>query len=209
MNILGIDEAGRGCVIGPLVVAGVLISEGQLKVLRQLGVRDSKTLTRTRRAVLYGQIERVIKESFTVEIPPGALEENLTQVELKAMAQIISGSTADQVYLDLPVWSGAGKGFVRTLRSALGYRELDLIAENRADETYPVVSAASIIAKVTRDRAIERLHKQYGDFGWGYPSEQKTRAFLSEYYTRHRRFPECARAKWQTLRNLKELRLSL
>lgn len=204
MRILGIDEAGRGCVIGPLAVASVLASEEQLKDLEALGVRDSKQLTRARREALFPEIERIVARIFILEIPASDLAENLTQIELRAMAQIIRGSKPHRVVLDLPVGPGAQESFSQMLRRAVGDHNFALIAENRADARFPIVSAASIIAKVYRDRAIERLREEYGDFGWGYPSEPKTRQFLQDYYERHGRFPACARAKWRTLQRLAE-----
>ncbi len=208
-TVLGLDEAGRGCVIGPLVVAGVLIYAGHHRRLLELGVRDSKRLTRAQRDRLAAQIEQLAHRIVTVEIEPSALEDNLTEVELGAMGQIIRESKAEQVYLDLPVGPLARERFMQALRESVGTRRFELVAENKADAKYPVVSAASIIAKVYRDRAIERLRQEYGDFGWGYPAEPKTRAFLKEFYERTGRFPECARRKWRTLQKLTELSLDL
>jgi ribonuclease HII len=207
-TIVGIDEAGRGCVIGPLVVAGVAIAAERLRELEALGVRDSKRLTRTRREQLSAQIERVAASLFVKEIGPSELEENLTEIELRVMAQIVQESRAHHVILDLPVGPATRENFIRRLRSAVGHDAFGIIAENRADARYPIVSAASIIAKVHRDRAIERLRQEYGDFGWGYPGEPKTRAFLREFFMRTGQFPDCARRKWRTLARLRKLRLT-
>ncbi|MFN4218408.1 MAG: ribonuclease HII [Candidatus Bipolaricaulia bacterium] len=232
MKILGIDEAGRGCVIGPLVVAGVVISDENWEKLTELGVRDSKRLSRSRRALLATQIERLAQRVIVLEIGPSELDENLTDIELRAMGQIIRESRAEQVYLDLPVGPLARDGFIQALRERAltpgpshphpsvpsplrgrgeGVRGRmpegrgeGLVAENKADAKYPVVSAASIIAKVYRDRAIEQLRREYGEFGWGYPAEPKTRAFLREFFARTGRFPDCARRKWRTLHRLTE-----
>lgn len=206
MKILGIDEAGRGCVIGPLVVAGVVISAKTLEKLSELGVRDSKELTRAQRARIAHEIERLAQKIIVVAIEPSELDENLTEIELRAIGQIIQESGAERIYLDLPVGPRAHGSFIQRLRA---YTEFELIAENRADAKYPIVSAASIIAKVSRDRAIELLWQEYGDFGWGYPSEPKTRAFLKEFFERTGRFPPCARRKWHTLHKLTELSLDL
>jgi ribonuclease HII len=179
-----------------------LIAAERLAELSALGVRDSKRLTRTRREQLSAQIEQVATRLFVKEIEPSELEENLTEIELRAMAQIVQESRAHHVVLDLPVGPAARESFVRKLRSAVGHDTFGIIAENRADAQYPIVSAASIIAKVYRDRAIERLRQQFGDFGWGYPSEPKTQAFLKEFHERTGRFPDCARRKWRTLAHL-------
>ncbi len=209
MRTLGIDEAGRGCVIGPLVVAGVVASQEQIRALYELGVRDSKRLPRAQREELALKIERLAQRILAIEIGPSDLEENLTEVELRAFVHIIRESGAERVYLDLPVGPSACERFSWALRERVGIRDLELIAENKADAQYPVVSAASIIAKVWRDRAIERLRQEYGDFGWGYPSEPKTRAFLKEFYERTGRWPECVRRKWRTLQRLTEFPLDL
>jgi ribonuclease HII len=205
-TLLGIDEAGRGCVIGPLVVAGVLVGEEQREALIELGVRDSKRLSRGARERLFSQIHAVAHRVFCIEIAPGELAENLTHLELRAFCQIIGESGADRVVLDLPVGPGAQRSFIQAVRQQTAPRDFELIAENGADGRYPVVGAASIVAKVHRDRAIEKLREQYGDFGWGYPAEPKTRAFLAEYFVRTGRFPECARAKWRTLKAISELK---
>lgn len=217
MKILGIDEAGRGCVIGPLVVAGVVMSSGDLEKLNALRVRDSKRVLRAQRARLAREIERLAQHIIVVEIEPDELDENLTAVELRAMGRIIWESGAERVYLDLPVGPLARDRFQASLDVYLHQLEAEegrrlrrsLVAENRADAKYPIVGAASIIAKVHRDRAIERLHQEYGDFGWGYPGEPKTRKFLKEFYERMGRFPPCARHKWRTLRKLAERSLDL
>ncbi len=208
-TVLGIDEAGRGCVIGPLVVAGVVIPHEHWGELSELGVRDSKRLSRSRRAFLATQIERLARRVIVLEIEPSELEANLTEIELQAIAQIIRESKAECVYLDLPVGPSARDRFIQALCERVGTQKFELFAENRADAHYPVVSAASIIAKVYRDQAIERLRQEYGDFGWGYPSELKTRAFLREFLARTGHFPSCARRKWRTLRKLTELSLDI
>lgn len=223
--VLGLDEAGRGCVIGPLVVAGVLVGEERLEELVRLGVRDSKKLSRAKRERLAAEIERLAHRTIALEIGPSELAENLTDVELRAMAQIIRESNAERIYLDLPVGPLARDRFQASLQALLelhlrrpvagegiqSRRSLgrSLVAENGADARYPIVGAASIIAKVYRDRAIERLRQEYGDFGWGYPSEPKTRAFLQEFFERTGRFPPCARAKWRTVKEIAALKLGV
>lgn len=200
--ILGIDEAGRGPVIGPLVLAGVLIDEARLDRLAQLGVKDSKQLSRSRRDAFVPEVMAITRKTRLLTIPARKLDGNLTQVELKGMAQIIRRLRPTAVYLDAPVPPRGIAHYVRALRSLVGEGALEIIAENKADEKYAIVSAASIIAKVHRDRAIEQLRLEYGDFGWGYPSERKTQQFLEHWYTEHGAFPECVRYRWNTVQRL-------
>ncbi|MCR4404746.1 MAG: ribonuclease HII [Candidatus Acetothermia bacterium] len=200
MRILGIDEAGRGPVLGPLVVAGVLISGQDEPRLKSLGVRDSKALSRERRAELALQIAG-LAQCRSVSIPPEQLQKNLNLVELEASAELIAQLRPDLVYLDVPTHPRGVADYCRKLQRLIG-RHIALTGENHADQRYPVVSAASIIAKVERDRAILALRRAYGDFGWGYPSERRTREFLRSWYLEHGRLPPCARANWKTVRDL-------
>lgn len=203
--VLGIDEAGRGPVIGPLVLAGVLIAEERLGELARLGVRDSKRLSRPRRKALAQQIRALAHKVRLISFSPSQLEEeSLTEIELAGMAELILKLKPAKVYLDAPVSPWGISRYVGLLRGRLGGVRAEIVAENKADAEYPVVAAASIVAKVERDRAIEALRERYGDFGWGYPSERKTRKFLREWYAAHGEFPPCVRRHWQTARRILE-----
>ncbi len=201
---LGIDEAGRGPVIGPLVIAGVFLDEHKLQELIELGVRDSKALTRERRSELAREIERIAQAAEICVIPASELnerEESLTQIELEAMTQLIEKLKPQRAVIDAPVGLRAIPRYVEALRRRLNV-DCEIVAENKADARYPVVAAASIVAKVRRDEEIKRLHRRYGDFGWGYPSEPKVRRFLREWYAQHGAFPDCVRLRWRTVQRL-------
>lgn len=201
-RILGIDEAGRGPVIGPMVLAGVLMNEGQAEKLSELGVKDSKQLSRSRRSSLASEIVTVASEVRLLAIPPSELDGSLTEIELEGMAQLIRALEPTVVYLDAPVPPSGIARYVSALCARVGDHELEVIAENKADERYPVVSAASILAKVQRDQLVCDLKAKYGDFGWGYPSERKTKTFLENWYAAHGAFPDCVRQRWKTVQRL-------
>jgi len=80
------------------------------------------------------------------------------------------------------------------------------VAENFADRKYPVVSAASIIAKVERDKEIKKLHKKYGFFGSGYTSDERTIRFLKDWIKKNKEFPDIVRKTWVTAEELKKLK---
>jgi len=204
--ILGIDEAGRGCVIGPMVVCGVVLEEGVIPKLKAEGVKDSKVLTPATRQFLAQKIANVAEGVFIEEIPPSEIEErNLNLLEIWRIARIISRAKADLVYLDAPVAGEKGiKVFCDHIARHLRENCPRIIAENRADATYVVVGAASIVAKVRRDEIIEELKRELGDFGSGYPSDEKTQKFLRDYYKKERSFPDCVRRRWKTVRRLTE-----
>ncbi len=209
MRVLGIDEAGRGPVIGPLVVAGVAADEVGLQRLVELGVRDSKALSRQRRQELAPQIGGIAGVR-SVAIPAERLEENLNSVQLEATAALVDEFRPELVYFDVPANPGGISRYCHRLRKLVGPGP-QLIGENRADQRWPIVSAASIVAKVKRDEAIQELHQEYGDFGWGYPGESKTREFLHRWYEAHGELPGCVRMKWITTRRLlaEQLRIEL
>lgn len=201
MIILGLDEAGRGPVLGPMVIGAVLLETGQTKALQRLAVRDSKALTRKRREALFVDIQASLLTD-TLVLEPHQLESNLTQVALEGLAYLINKHAPTHVYLDAPVPPSAIPSFVSRLRERLDDAP-KITAENKAEDKYPVVAAASIVAKVTRDRAMQALHERHGDVGWGYPGEPKTQAFLQRCVNEGA-FPPCVRTRWATVQRLKQ-----
>ncbi len=196
---LGIDEAGRGPAIGPLVVAGVLIDPASEAHLTDLGVRDSKALSAERRRSMVEGIRAIAMNTRILAFAPRQLAGNLNAVELSAIAHVVDELAPDALYVDAPVGPRAIPTFVDMVQQRCPSNVMAITAENQADANYPVVAAASILAKVYRDAAIERLHAIYGDFGSGYPADPKTKRFLNEWYAAHRSFPACVRTRWGTV----------
>jgi len=197
--ICGVDEAGRGPVIGPLVVAGVLADHAEIEALTNLGVKDSKMLSPARREKLYKEISTSFK-CHVVSVDAGGLDtlmaaKSLNEIEAECYANVIETLLPRAAYVDAADVSC--RNFERMILKYLDSRPR-LVVEHKADERYPVVSAASIVAKVERDREIQRLHKIYGDFGSGYSSDRCTQDFLKQYYAENRSFPDCVRKKWKT-----------
>lgn len=202
--ILGVDEAGRGCVIGSLVICGVLVSEGTIERFREIKVRDSKQLSRKKREQLSSEIAKLAKDFVLIEIAPDEIDRwlrtpGLNSLEAQKTAELIDRLKPAVAYIDAP---GKGaRGYARLITSAI-HSKAQIIAENFADQNYPVVSAASILAKVHRDRLIQDLHGQYGDFGSGYPSDRKTVEFLEQCYHREGKFPDIVRTGWATIKRI-------
>ncbi len=232
MKILGIDEAGRGCVIGPMAIGAVVFEEKDLGFLEGLGVRDSKLISRKKREELYPQIKKKATFYKVNLVSPADIDEaSLNQIDLQEIISFITKFNPDKVIFDVPTIPAGVANFVKAVRLGLvGRRPAEnesralgpalkpgfgesagpvLIGENKADEKYPIVSAASILAKVERDRVIKTLHKEYGDFGSGYTSDEKTQKFLGSWFKEHRKFPPIVRHKWSSaqkfLQNQEEL----
>jgi len=229
--IAGGDEAGRGAVLGPLVVSLVSINEGKAKKLSEIGVRDSKMLSRKRREFLFDDIYSLAEDVRTYAITPeeinNAMRSNISLNELEAIhfARLIDESEANpkKIYLDSPdvipekfgirVSLISNKplkvnGVRRRVKGGNAAKAVArVIAEHKADVKYPVVSAASIIAKVTRDRAIEELEESLGfELGSGYPSDKVTidmirRNLDNEKLLKH------VRAEWKTLKLIRQLKI--
>jgi len=206
--ILGIDEAGRGAVIGPLVVAGVLIEE-ENRVLQELGVKDSKLLTPRRRRELSEKIKETVLKYSYFELNPKQIDRviflgkkyrRLNYLEMCAMAKIIRDLKPDRVILDSP--DVKPDRCVQEIHKMLPFK-MEIRSEHHADRIYPVVSAASILAKVRRDTAILDLEKAYCDLGSGYPSDPKTVAFLKRILENGEELPSFVRSSWATVKRLR------
>ena len=174
MKICGIDDAGRGSMIGPLVIAGITIEKKNLKKLKSLGVRDSKKLTRKSREILYKKIIKNVDDYYVVRIPPKTIDHsvfkhNLNHLEAKNMAKIVIKLNPTVSYVDSCDVDYKRFGKEISLLSS----KAKIKSYHHADSRFVAVAAASIIAKVTRDRAIHRLNKNF-DLGSGYPSDKKT-----------------------------------
>jgi len=189
--ILGIDDAGRGPVIGPMVLSGCLIDKKIHPQLRKWGVRDSKKLTQKRREFLEKKIKEEVKEFATFLISPDQIEKknkegiNLNEVEAIGVAKIINklnnGKNKIKVIVDCPSvslikWCDLLKTKIKNLSN------LEVICEHKADKNHLSVSAASILAKCVREKRMDKLRKKYGDeIGSGYPSDPLTKRFLQKY----------------------------
>ena len=200
----GVDEAGRGPAIGPLVVAGVATSDPA--AVAASGVRDSKQLSPERRERLFGEV-LAICEARVLSIGAEELdalmgERSLNEIEFAAFDSVIRALPARKVVVD-------AFGDEGDLSRRLGARTgREVIARHKADVTDPVVSAASVVAKVLRDRAVKDIARALGaDIGSGYPADPVTVAFLQGYVAEHGRLPPHARHRWETSQRLMEHKL--
>ena len=196
----GVDEAGKGCVIGPLVIAGVACDCSEK--LKIMGVRDSKKLSQKRREELAAKIREVGRVEV-VKIPASRLDElmgskTINEILKEFYAVIIRKLQPELAYVDSPDVIPE-----RLSRELEGLTGVAVIAEHKADEKYPLVAAASIVAKVEREREIEKLRAKFGDFGSGYASDPKTREFLRELISQGK-IPSFVRKRWKTISNLKQ-----
>jgi len=199
--ICGVDEAGKGSVLGPMVIG--VVGCNKEEDLIKIGVRDSKILSPQLRRSLYTEITGAFPYC-TVIISPEDIDkkrESMTMNDIVAAAhaEAIRAIGADVGFVD--ACDVNEERYAMTVSHLVG-DQCRIIAKHKADVLFPVVSAASIVAKVTRDTIIESLWNEWGDFGSGYPSDQKTIDFLSQYIRKYTRAPSIARTSWATTQTI-------
>lgn len=202
MLVCGVDDAGRGSAIGPLVIAGIRIERNRIRRLSEIGVKDSKMLSPRAREALYKKILALVDDYYVVRIPPHVIDQSVKKNQLNHlegvyMAKVISRLKPDSAYVDSCDVNPSRFG---NLISNLS--KVDRIhSSHHADSRFPVVSAASIIAKVNRDRAIEKIRKNF-DVGSGYPSDSKTMLFIKNSILSNGVPPKFVRKSWKPVKAL-------
>ncbi len=200
MRVCGVDEAGRGSLVGPLVIAGVSINRSKIRKLKSMGVRDSKKLTPSQREKLYKKIIKFADNYYVAKINPPTIDRSvskhdLNNLEAKYMAKVISKLNPNISYVDScdvnP--SRFGKKISKLAKNN------NVKSYHHADSRFVIVSADSIIAKVNRDRAIQNLRKKH-NIGSGYPSDPKTKRFVKNYYHNMNKIPNFVRSSWKPVR---------
>jgi ribonuclease HII len=204
MIIAGVEEAGRGPVIGPMVMAICSIEEEKIPELQRLGVKDSKLITPRNREILFEKVKELCEHEIMI-LQPDEIDDNLNNPDMNlnklegvVSAKLINKIKANKVILDcpsnnIPAYRDYVKSFVK--------KDIEIIAEHKADLNHTIVGAASILAKVTRDKIIEDIKKEIGhNFGSGYPSDPKTILFLKENWHKYDIF----RKTWSTYKKVAE-----
>ena len=211
MLIAGIDEAGRGPCLGPMVMAVAVIEKSSEARLSEIGVADSKLLTPEQRSFQFPKIKKALSEFATVHIQPEEIDslrdrKSLNEIEAMRAAQLLNGlkKKPDLVYVDSP--DIIEYNFAKRIKKFLSFETI-VKTEHKADLNYPIVSAASILAKVERDAEIEKLARKFGKIGSGYPHDPETIAFIEKYLQEHKKLPSIARKSWDTSQRLLDARL--
>ena len=202
--ICGIDEAGRGPVIGPLIVAGVLLNKEKEQRFKEKGVKDSKLLSHKVRCQLADFIKREADDYFIITVDVDEIDEavdselknkNLNWLEADKAVEIINKLDPDVAVVDCP--SSVPEKFKAYLQNKVD-KEVELIVEHKADLNHISCAAASILAKCLREESMEKIQKKYGNTGPGYPSNPVTQEFLKKNWEKH---PEIFRKSWASYKN--------
>jgi len=211
-SLCGVDEAGRGPVLGPLVVVGIRTRDDG--PLREIGVRDSKKCTPQLRERLGPQIRRFCEHVVVRKVPADsidALRKRMTMNDLESevftdvirdllTARFPSGRTPGNIRVFVDAADANAQAFKKRILQGLGTK-VDLISEHKADVNHPVVSAASILAKLIRDEEMARISRELGeDVGSGYSGDPVTRAFIERAVRENGTLPPYTRQSWETVR---------
>lgn len=208
MLIAGIDEAGRGPVIGSMFIALVVMEEEDTKMLKSEGLTDSKLLSPNTREKFARRARKKAVEVRTCSISPAEIDErskhnNLNELEVQHIIKLINSLEhhPKKIYIDsMDVIPGRLRD---RLQSATKFK-CEIIAEHKADLTYPITSAASVVAKSMREEEVAELKKEYGDFGSGYPSDPYCQKWLALRLKEGKELPGIVRKSWGTIQNIEE-----
>ena len=184
-------------------MAAAAIKEEDVKKLQYLGVKDSKLLSKEAREEMFDRLHEILLD-FRIElIEPDAIDSalmdptsNLNWLEAETSARLVSQLNPTIIYVDCPSRNIAAytKYFKSKLSEGVAENS-EIVMEHKADEKYLIVAAASILAKVIRDRAIEHLINEIGeDFGSGYLGDARTRKFLEANFDK---YPDVFRKSWK------------
>ncbi|MBS3147565.1 ribonuclease HII [Candidatus Woesearchaeota archaeon] len=199
MELCGIDEAGRGCIVGPMVLCAAMIDSEKEEELRALGVKDSKLLSPQARERIFKELPKYVTFQIIL-VPPSQIDEyvldaagkNLNWLEADKAVELVNMMSPQKAIIDCP--SPNIKAYSEYIQERLLHKKVELKCEHKADFKYLIVGAASIIAKVTRDAEIEKIKQHVGeDFGSGYMADPRTIEFLKKNWSKH---AEIFRKSW-------------
>ena len=191
------------------MVAIAVDKEGEKK-LKWLGVKDSKLLSKPVREEMFDRIHEIVHdfrvdviEADAVDHALNSKNSNLNWLEADTSARMISELKPHKAIVDCPSINQEGyKEYLLSRVSEGVKKDTTFIVEHKADMNYISVAAASVIAKVIRDRAIEHIKEEVDyDFGSGYMSDAKTQEFLKKYYKKHEKY---FRKSWTSYKKVEE-----
>jgi ribonuclease HII len=204
----GIDEAGRGSVLGPLIIGYCSLTKEQEKYFKDLGVKDSKLLSKSKRKEFFKKIIDNCVQYSIIAIPAEEINilmnrYSLNEIEAMKTVEIILKfkKKPKKLILDCPDTNAEKykERVLNILKKQNIINDIEIISEHKADYNYISVSCASVLAKVTRDQLMNDL---VGQELSGYSSDLKTIEYIKTYILENKKIPPFARDKWSTIENI-------
>ncbi|MFH1125890.1 MAG: ribonuclease HII [Candidatus Altiarchaeota archaeon] len=212
----GIDEAGRGPVIGPMVLGCAVFDRKGVEKLSELKVRDSKKVSPARRRYLEPFIKKIALEYKIVCVSASEIDllrrrKTLNEIEAMKMAELICSLKAKPNRIIVDAADSVAENYRTKVifyikESGKNFKIPEIVSEHKADDKYIEVGAASILAKVERDRQVDALKEKHGDFGSGYPSDETTKKYIQKI-VREGNMPGFVRRSWSTVNKVKQKKL--
>ncbi|CRG93815.1 ribonuclease H2 subunit A, putative [Plasmodium gallinaceum] len=217
---LGIDEAGRGPVLGPMVYSGFYCKKEDEKLLKEMKIDDSKKINEGDREKMFLKLNNAklpfgwrVHILLPQDISAKMLKKqkyNLNEISHDTAISIIEhvinrGCNLTEVFVDT-----VGKASIYEEKLQKIFPHIKCTVKEKADSLYPVVSAASICAKVTRDFILKKWKYEEpiinidNGFGSGYPGDPITKNFLKNNFDSVFGFPSIVRFSWSTAENMLE-----
>ncbi|MFB0545000.1 MAG: ribonuclease HII [Asgard group archaeon] len=209
MIVGGIDESGKGPVIGPMCIAIVILDKEREKELERAGIKDCKLLSPKKRKQLAQIIKETALEEKCLLIPADEIDKkreegiNMNQIVVNSMGELIKKTKKKADFYIADAADVNPERFQKRLAPYLPPKA-KLLCEHKADTKYIPVAAASIIAKVERDNQIKKLSEKYGEIGSGYPNDPQTIKFLKEIIKKEGKYPSFVRKTWKTAQRIKK-----
>ena len=219
--VLGVDEAGRGPVLGPMVYAAAFWPKREQDRLARAGFDDSKKLSEADRERLFQELRRDPAVGYAVcsisarelsrqmlRASPVSLNKVAHDATVEMLSRVLrAGVAVREVYVDAV---GDSDSYARVLSAAIPQCKFTVCP--KADSLFKCVSAASIVAKVTRDAQLrDWVFEERGpgareskDWGCGYPGDEKTKRWLADNVDPVFGFPSVVRMSWATARTILE-----
>ncbi len=208
--IVGIDEAGRGPVLGDMIIGFAISYKYSLRHIRSIGVADSKSMTREERERVFYLLKKTLLGLLTIAVPPILIDRrNINRLTaemivngLSVISEIFHRTIPSRIEIYIDEIKGVRQLIETGLSSIFPGSSIRVIMEKGADGKYAIVSAASIIAKHYRDSGLEPIGFIYGDPGSGYSSDPRTREWLKLVSARLMEPPLVIRRTWGTLKSI-------
>ncbi len=190
------------------MICAYVVEHEKHQDLKKMGAKDSKLLSKNQRENLYPKLKNIATEIKVKHLSAAEIDELRKSISLNVIEQQIMLKLTKEVKHDLEaIYIDAAD--VNEKRFGLVFEKefpkAKIFSKHQADKHFPVVSAASIIAKVERDRAVKSLSLKVGeDIGSGYPADPKTKSFLKKYFAKHKNFPPFVRESWDTAKRIRK-----
>ena len=204
MRLLGIDEAGRGCVFGDLVVAAFMWEQEDQSPLAEAGAADSKAMSAKKRDEARERLTDMGRWQVRRITPHQIDRGNLNTLEEEAIIDLVRAFEPTHVIIDALGHPTTLPKVQARLAAAVAPLAPAWTIVPKADRDFPVCGAASIFAKTTRDSALADHAAAWGELGSGYPSDPKVKAWLTAHLATGAPWPSFVRTRWGTVQALQQ-----